>query len=68
MDIYKMNYELQEALDKLEVTCAKTTSVMNNFFGILNRVYTGCCKEAIQNNYSNNWLKMHGYPMRRHKF
>ena len=45
--------ELNESLNKLGISCCKASEALNKL----------CI--ALYTLPSNNWLKMHGYPMRR---
>lgn len=49
----KITIELNESLNKLGISCYKASESLNK---LCNALYTSP---------SNNWLKMHGYPMRR---
>lgn len=53
--------KLENAFKKLNEASLNT----DHFFVALNRMFTDICREAVRKHYSNNWLKMHGYPMRR---
>lgn len=57
--------DLVEAFEEFSKVCLKAKIDSEYFFIKLNSVFTECSRKAVLENYSNNWLKMHGIPMRR---
>lgn len=53
--------KLENAFKKLN----EASLIAGHFLVALNRMFADTCREAVRKHYSNNWLKMHGYPMRR---